>query len=154
MAEESENSDSWGSMLINAILVKSGLISGEKSNNRNVIQEHQLVGSKKPKTVKDASNDLVDHKVVDDLNPKSYGRSKYQEIAPKPINEPWLNKSMGNFSSRKKEKSSNRSTDFIEKKYDMERNSSIHSTDIIENQIDLDKVSLAPTKSNDSAPAQ
>ena len=40
---ESDNSDSWGSMLINAILVKSGLISGEKSNNRNINQEHQLI---------------------------------------------------------------------------------------------------------------
>ena len=67
MVEESDNSDSWGSMLINAILVKSGLISGEKSNNRNVNQEHQLIGSKKPKTVKDASNDLADREVVDNL---------------------------------------------------------------------------------------
>ena len=56
MAEESDNLDSWGSMLINAILVKSGLISGEKSNNGDVNQEHQLVGSKKPKTVKDVTN--------------------------------------------------------------------------------------------------
>ena len=31
-------------------------------------QEHQLIGSKKPKTVKDASNDLADREVVDNLN--------------------------------------------------------------------------------------
>ena len=68
MVEESDNSDSWGSMLINAILVKSGLISGEKSKIHNVNQEHQLIGSKKPKTVKDASNDLADREVVDNLN--------------------------------------------------------------------------------------
>ena len=30
-------------------------------------QEHQLIGSKKPKTVKDASNDLADREVVDNL---------------------------------------------------------------------------------------
>ena len=68
---------------MNAILVKSGLISGEKSKNHNVNQEHQLIGSKKPKTVKDVSNKLVDHKVVDDLNPRrNDDRSNYQEFDP------------------------------------------------------------------------
>ena len=70
MVEESDNSDSWGSMLINAILVKSGLISGEKSKIHSINQEHQLMGSEKPKTVKDVSNKVVDRKVVDDLNPR------------------------------------------------------------------------------------
>ena len=46
-------------------------------------QEHQLIGSKKPKTVKDVSNKLVDRKVVDDLNPRrNDDRSNYPEFDP------------------------------------------------------------------------
>merc|ERR1712015_99504 len=135
-------------MLINAILVKSGLISGEKSKNHNVNQEHQLMGSEKPKTVKDVSNKLVDRKVVDDLKPR---RNDNRSDHPKFYN--WADERMGNFA---KAKSSNLSTDFIKKKDDMVKNSLIHSSDIIEKQTKLvtkDKVSLAPVKSSELAPA-
>ena len=86
MVEESDSSDSWGSMLINEILIQTSLISGKKSNNRNVDHEHQLVGSKKSKTVKDVSKNMVDKRVVEDLNPKEYtGNNKFlrSAIAPK-----------------------------------------------------------------------
>ena len=149
MVEESDNSDSWGSMLINAILVKSGLISGEKSKIHSINQEHQLMGFEKSKTVKDVSNKVVDRKVVDDLKPR---RNDDRSDHPEFYN--WADERMGNFA---KTKSSNLSTDFIKKKDDMVRNSLIHSSDIIEKQTKLvtkDEESLAPAKSSDSAPAQ
>ena len=130
---------------------KSGLISGEKSNNRDVNQEHQLVGSKKPKTVKDESKDLGKQKMVEDLNP----RWDREIIAPKAIIEPWFNKRMSN--PQKKKDSSNLPTDFIKKKDNMERKSQIHSSDSIEKQTDLkinNEVFLAPVKSSKSTPAQ
>ena len=91
MAEESDNSDSWGN-----ILKKSYQLFGIKINDQKDNQE-----------LKDALNDLdritkmdsvpakkakqivkVEHKIIDDLSSRRYkDRSKYQNISPAAINE-------------------------------------------------------------------
>ena len=91
MVEESDKSDSWGNLLIDEILIKISQVSGKRSDNRNGNQEHLLVGSKRPKTVKEVSKKMVDRKVVKDLYPRAYkGHNKYLKsaIAPKEIMAP------------------------------------------------------------------
>ena len=66
------NSDSWGNLLIDEILSKINHVSGKRSENRNGNQEHLLVGSKRPKTVKEVSKNMVAKRVVKDLYPKEY----------------------------------------------------------------------------------
>ena len=72
MAGESDNSDSWGSLLIDAILIKLSQVSGKKSDDRNGNQEHLLVDPKRQKTVKQVPKNMVAKKDGKDLYPKKY----------------------------------------------------------------------------------
>ena len=73
MAEESDKSDSWGSLLINEILSKFNQVSGKKSENCNDDQDkHLLIGSMRPKITKEVSKNMVTKKVVKGLYPKRY----------------------------------------------------------------------------------
>ena len=63
MVEESDKSDSWGSLLINGILSKLSLVSEKKSENHTGDQDKHL------KMTKDASKEvtekMVTKKVID-----------------------------------------------------------------------------------------
>ena len=59
MVEESDNSDSWGNLLIDEILSKINQVSGKRSENRNGNQEHLLIGSTRPKIAKEVSKNMV-----------------------------------------------------------------------------------------------
>ena len=65
MVEESDKSDSWGSLLINEILSKFNQVSGKKSENHNDDQEeHLLIGSKIPQISNEVSKNMVAKKLV------------------------------------------------------------------------------------------
>ena len=83
MVEESDKSDSWGSLLINEIQSKFNHVSGKKSENRNGDQEHLLIGSTRPKIAKEVSKNMVTKKVVKGLYPKRYkSENKFTSIPP------------------------------------------------------------------------
>ena len=63
MAGESDNSDSWGSLLIDEILIKISQVSGKKSDNRYGNQEHLLVDPTRQKTVKRVPKNMVAKKM-------------------------------------------------------------------------------------------
>ena len=72
MAEESDNSDSWGSLLINGILSKFNLVSEKKSDIHNDNQDkHLLIDPMRPKISKEVTEKMVTKKVV--IRPKSNG---------------------------------------------------------------------------------
>ena len=97
MAEESDNSDSWGSMLINACLEKSYQIFGTNDHK----------DTKESEAVKDASTNLdrvskmnsvsarkakqivkVEHKIVSDLSTRRH------DILPLAKHDSWLKERM------------------------------------------------------------
>ena len=130
MAEESDNSDSWGSMLINACLEKSYQIFGTNGHK----------DSKESKAVKDASTNLdrvskmnsvsarkakqivkVEHKIVSDLSTRRH------DILPLAKHDSWM-----------KERIQNGPRIVIQAKRPKRTS----------------KVTLAPVKSSESLPAQ
>ena len=72
MVEESDKSDSWGSLLINGILSKFNLVSEKKSDNHNDDQDkHLLIDPMRPKISKEVTEKMVTKKVV--IRPNSNG---------------------------------------------------------------------------------
>ena len=77
MVEESDKSDSWGSLLINGILSKIYYVSGKKSEDHNGDQDkHLLTGPTRPKMAKEVSKNMVTEKVVKGQYPNRYSGSR------------------------------------------------------------------------------
>ena len=62
MVEESDKSDSWGSLLINEILSKFNQMSGKIHNDDQ--EKHLLIGSKRPQISNEVSKKKVTKKIV------------------------------------------------------------------------------------------
>ena len=62
MLEESDNSDSWGSLLINGILSKFNQMSGKIHDDDQ--EKHLLIGSKRPQISKEVSEKMVSKKII------------------------------------------------------------------------------------------
>ena len=62
MLEDSDKSDSWGSILMNGILSKINQMSGK--NNDVDHENHLLIGSKRPQISKEVSEKMVDKKII------------------------------------------------------------------------------------------
>ena len=62
MLEDSDNSDSWGTLLMNGILNKFNQMSGK--NNDVDHENHLLIGSKRPQISKEVSEKMVDKKII------------------------------------------------------------------------------------------
>ena len=62
MLEESDNSDSWGSLLINGILNKINQMSGKNHNDDH--ENHLVIGSKKPQISHEVPKKMVKKKVI------------------------------------------------------------------------------------------
>ena len=62
MLEESDNSDSWGSLLINGILSKINQMSGKNHDDDH--ENHLLIGSKKPQISNEVPKKMVKKKVI------------------------------------------------------------------------------------------
>ena len=62
MLEDSDNSDSWGSILMDAIQSKFNQMSGK--NNDVDHKNHLLIGSKRPQISKEVSEKMVDKKII------------------------------------------------------------------------------------------
>ena len=112
MSGDSENSDSWGSLLIDGIMTKMVQVSGlrvVKSSDRNGDQKHLQEKAKQlPKKLfaeKD-KNDLQPKKFTGKPNrshgPQSYtGWDKYHNIDPEQKNDAFFNKRIANHNAKK-----------------------------------------------------
>ena len=62
MVEESDKSDSWGSLLINEILSKFNQMSGKIHNDDQ--EKHLLIGSKRPQISNEVSKKRLQRKLL------------------------------------------------------------------------------------------
>ena len=62
MVEESDKSDSWGSLLINEILSKFSQMSGKIHNDDQ--EKHLLIGSKRPQISNEVSKKRLQRKLL------------------------------------------------------------------------------------------
>ena len=62
MLDESDNSDSWGSLLINGILSKINQMSGKSDNDDH--ENNLLIGSMKPRMMNEVPKKVVNKKVT------------------------------------------------------------------------------------------
>ena len=112
MSGESENSDSWGSLLIDGIMAKMVQVSGlriVKSNDRNGDQEHLQ------EKVRQVPEKVIAKKDKKDLQPKKFtgksnrshgpqwytGGSKYSDIDPGKEVVGFLDKRLANHEAKK-----------------------------------------------------
>ena len=115
MSVESENSDSWGSLLIDGIMAKMVKVSGlriVKSKDCDGEQAHMQ------KDVRHVPKKMIAKKDKKDLQPKKYtgksnrsngpqwytGRSKYSDIAPEKDVEGFFDKRLANHEAKKEKK--------------------------------------------------
>ena len=167
MVEESDKSDSRGSLLINEILSKFNHVSGKKSDNHNDDQDkHLLIGSERPKITKEVSKNMVTKKVVNGLHPKRY-KSDNKFTSNTPTMTAWCKERQKKGYGQRIMMS--QSTDSIKKDNEVKimnvkslkdsdqnpvQTSNVLTTDFIEDKIDLVELSLAPVKSSELSPAQ
>ena len=167
MVEESDKSDSWGSLLINGILSKFNLVSEKKSDIHNDDQDkHLLIDPMRPKISKEVTKKVVTKKVV--IRPNSNGykignkftSNQVRRDGKPPINDLFKERMEKGYSNNILQ---SRYTDSIEKKnkvkimnekslknsdQDFVKTNNIQSTDFMENKtmnFSLEDGSLAAT---------
>ena len=122
MLDESDNSDSWGSLLINGILSKINQMSGKSDNDDH--ENNLLIGSMKPRMMNEVPKKVVNKKVTmkGQYPPLTLLKKKGEnKFTPAPIPEYNVNKFNDWCEKRQKlgyahKTVASRSTDFTEKK--------------------------------------
>ena len=168
MVEDSDTSDSWGSIANYYLdkMSKTYHVSESKSKIHNGDQDkHLLIGSTRPKGTKKVSKNMVTKRVVLGLQSNRYeSGNKFTQDDAIPYPD-WCEERMRKGYSQKIILP--KSSDSIENKNKVKRKKSLKNseqktehpsenlqTDFIENKIDLVKISLAPVKCSECSPAQ